>query len=88
METDHLMDSMGSVPILPIKWTITIGIMLNFDGDGDGTCKQALTPLDADLPDHVAVMHAGKPPLPLSWTEGMTHGCEKITLPQTSFAGG
>ena len=22
------------------------------------------------------------------WTEGMTHACENITLPQTSFAGG
>ena len=48
METDRLMDRMGSVPILPVKWTITIGIMLYFDGDGDrhgdgdGTCKQAL----------------------------------------------
>ena len=47
METDRLMDRMGSVPILPVKWTITIGIMLYFDGDGDrhgdgdGTCKQA-----------------------------------------------
>ena len=47
METDRLMDRMGSVPILPIKQTITIGIMLYFDGDrdghrdGDGTCKQA-----------------------------------------------
>ena len=48
METDHLMDRMGSVPILPIKWTITIGTRLNFDsdgdghGDGDGTCKQTI----------------------------------------------
>ena len=25
------------------------------------------------------------PPL---WTEGMTHACENITLPQTSFVGG
>ena len=42
------MDRMGSVPILPVKWTVTIGTMLNFDGDGDGhrdgdgTCKQTL----------------------------------------------
>ena len=41
------MERMGSVPILPVKWTITIGIMLYFDGDGDrhgnvdDTCKQA-----------------------------------------------
>ena len=47
IEMDRLMDRIGSVPILPIKQTVTIGIMLNFDGDGDrhgdgdGTCKQA-----------------------------------------------
>ena len=45
MEMDCLTDRMGSVPIsvpiLPIKRTVTIGTMLNFDGDGDGTCKQA-----------------------------------------------
>ena len=44
-------------------------------------------------------VHAGKPtpssqcmlgsqiPYPL-WIEGMTHACENITLPKTSFAGG
>ena len=41
------MDRMGSVPILPVKWTVTIGTMINVDGDGHGhvhgTCKQALT---------------------------------------------
>ena len=26
--------------------------------------------------------------LPPPWTEGMTHACENITLPQTSFADG
>ena len=31
-------------------------------------------------------MHAGIPPPP--WTEFLTHASEKITLPQTSFAGG
>ena len=42
---------MGSVPILPVKRTITIGVMLYFDGDGqghgdgDGTGKRALTHL-------------------------------------------
>ena len=36
METDHLIDRMGSVPILSIKRTITIGTMLYFDSDGDG----------------------------------------------------
>ena len=53
METDRLTDRMGSVPILPIKRTITKSTMLNFDGDGDGhgdgdgdgdgTCKQTFT---------------------------------------------
>ena len=27
-------------------------------------------------------------PAPTLWTEGMTHACENITLPQTSFTGG
>ena len=50
MEMDRLMDRMGSVPFLPVKRTVTIGVMLYFDGDGDGhgdgdgTCKQALSP--------------------------------------------
>ena len=55
MEMDCLTDIMGSVSILPIKRTVTIGTMLNFDsdgdgdgdrhgdGDGDGTCKQTFT---------------------------------------------
>ena len=38
---------MGVQPILPIKVSITIGIILNFDGDCDGhgvgTCKHSLT---------------------------------------------
>ena len=45
METNRLMERMGSVPILPVKRTVTMGTMLYFDddgdGDGDGTCKQA-----------------------------------------------
>ena len=42
---------MGSVPILPVKRTITIGTMLKFNGDGhghgdgDGMCKQTFTAL-------------------------------------------
>ena len=42
---------MGLEPILPVRLLVTIDIMLNFDGhcDGDGngvgTCKQALRPL-------------------------------------------
>ena len=45
---DTLMDRMGVRPILPVKVSITIDIMLNFDddfdghGDGDVTCKQTL----------------------------------------------
>ena len=34
---------MGTEPILPVKRSISIDTMLNFDGDGDGTCKQAFT---------------------------------------------
>ena len=30
---------MGCEPILPIKWSVSIDTMVNFDGDG--TCKQA-----------------------------------------------
>ena len=33
----------GSRPILSIKRSVTIDTMLNFDSDGDGTCKQTLT---------------------------------------------
>ena len=46
METDHLTDRMGSVPILPVKRTVTIGVMLYFDRDGDGTCKQSFGDFD------------------------------------------
>ena len=41
------MERIGSVPILPIKQTVTIGVMLYYDGDRDGhgdrdgTYKQA-----------------------------------------------
>ena len=39
------MDRMGSEPNLSVKRSVSIGTMLNFDGDGhgdgDGTCKQA-----------------------------------------------
>ena len=34
---------MGSVCNLPIKWPISIGTMLNFDGDG--TCKHMNRPM-------------------------------------------
>ena len=43
METDRLMDRMGTEPILPVKWSVSIDTMINFDedrdghGDGDGT---------------------------------------------------
>ena len=39
------MERMGSVPNLPLKLSVSIGTMLNVEGDehGDGTCKQALT---------------------------------------------
>ena len=41
---------MGSEPSLPVKRSLSIDTMLNFDGDGDGhgnsdgTCKQAPRP--------------------------------------------
>ena len=40
-----LTDRMGSEPNLPVKWSITIGTMINFDGysDGHGTCKHLKT---------------------------------------------
>ena len=45
-------------------------------------------PLDADTPSPGGrhTLHWCRSPLP--WTEGMTHACENITLPLTSFAGG
>ena len=40
------MERMGIQPILPVKLSITIDTMLNFDSDGHGdcdvTCKQTL----------------------------------------------
>ena len=47
MVTDHLTERMGSLPSLPVKRSISIDTMLNFDGDGhghghgDNTCKQS-----------------------------------------------
>ena len=43
MVTDRLTDRMGYEPNLSVKWSVTIGTMLNCDGDGDGDsmCKQA-----------------------------------------------
>ena len=40
---------MGSEPNPSVKWSVTIGTMVNYDGDGDGqghgdgTCERALT---------------------------------------------
>ena len=48
MEMDHLMSKMGTEPILPLKQSVSIDTMVNFDGhgdgggDGDGKCKQTL----------------------------------------------
>ena len=38
-----VMDRMGCEPNLTVKRSVSIGTMLNFDGDNGGTCKQALT---------------------------------------------
>ena len=49
MVTDRLTDRLGLEPTLSVKRSITIDTMIQFDrdidghGDGDGTCKQALT---------------------------------------------
>ena len=40
MVTDHLTDRTGLEPILPFKWSVTIGTMKNFNDDEEGTCKQ------------------------------------------------
>ena len=42
MEMVHLMDRMGSVPILSINRTVSIGTMLYFDGDGDARVNRPL----------------------------------------------
>ena len=34
--TDRMGSVLGSVPILPVKRTVTIDVMLYFDGDGQG----------------------------------------------------
>ena len=50
MVTDRLTKRMGSVPKLPVKQSVSIDTMLNFEGgghghgNGDGTCKRALKP--------------------------------------------
>ena len=47
MVTDSLTGKMGVRPILPVRLSVTIATMLNFDGhcdgdgDGVGMCKQA-----------------------------------------------
>ena len=42
-------------------------------------------PLEQAPPWEQTPLGPGTPPL---WTEFLTHACENITLPQTSFAGG
>ena len=50
IETDRLIGRMGYVPILSVKRSVSIGTMIDVDGDrdghgdGDGTCKQPLRP--------------------------------------------
>ena len=56
---DRLMGRMGTEPILSVKQSVSIGTMLNFDGDGDGhgdgTCKQTLrSRTNTDLMVHIA----------------------------------
>ena len=48
MVTVCLTGRMGTEPVLPIKRSVSIGTMINFEGDGHahgdgyGTCKKAL----------------------------------------------
>ena len=50
------------------------------DHKGRGVCPGGLSPGKLSESAHGGVC--------LGVPEGMTHACEKITLPQTSFAGG
>ena len=47
--TDRLTGKLGTEPILPVRQSVSIDTMINFDGDGDrdGTCKGLLTPNDS-----------------------------------------
>ena len=47
IEMDRLMGGTGSVPIPSVKWSVSIGTLINFDrdGHGDDTCKQVLNQL-------------------------------------------
>ena len=64
--TDHLTERIGSLPNLPIKRSVSIRTMLNFDGDGhghghgDNTCKQSRVCLFAGVGgggSHVIITH-------------------------------
>ena len=69
--------------------TVTSGVFIIYAlvEHSDSWRRQTHPPtLDADLPCHVTCDACWE--AILLWTEGMTHTCENITLPQTSFAGG
>ena len=76
METDLLTDRMGSVPILSVKRTVSIGTMLYFDGDGDGhgdgdgTFKQAFMHNTENRSAHFIARHEGvtKDACPHPWS--------------------
>ena len=55
---------------------------------GPGTAPGADTPQDQAPPPSRDQVPPGPGNPPLLWTEFLTHACENITLPQTSFAGG
>ena len=64
---------MGSRPNQPIRVSVTIGIMLNFDGHGDVRCSQALTatppcplrPIPTQFPlPHTPLYHPIPSPIP------------------------
>ena len=66
MVTGSLTGKMGVRPILPVRLSVTIATMLNFDGhcdgdgDGVGMCKQALSALSFSLKETKKCVFVGK----------------------------
>ena len=74
MVMDHLMDRLGSEPILSIKQSVSISTMVNFDGDGhgngDGMCKRAVNGMcKRAFKDclHIPSPSPSQPPLNVHW---------------------
>ena len=74
---------------------LTVSRSIRWEGLQTPLLRQTLPLMEADPPldsDMWPVMHAEKPsqypPPPREQMNRMTHGCENITVLQTSFAGG